>query len=72
MILTVEATIDGRGRVSLLEPVALPAVRRAFVTILEESPTSQYDCAIISEAALAVDWNRMEEDEAWLHLQPAA
>jgi len=25
---------------------------------------------MLSEAALA-DWNRLEEDEAWVHLQPA-
>jgi len=24
----------------------------------------------LSEAALAEDWNRPEEDEAWAHLQP--
>jgi len=25
---------------------------------------------MLSEAALS-DWNRLEEDEAWVHLQPA-
>jgi len=26
---------------------------------------------LLSEAALAEDWNRAEEDAAWAHLQPA-
>jgi hypothetical protein len=26
---------------------------------------------LLSEAVLAEDWNRPEEDEAWAHLQPA-
>jgi hypothetical protein len=27
------------------------------------------DCAILSEDSLAVDWNKPEEDAAWIHLQ---
>jgi len=27
------------------------------------------DAALLSEAALAEDWNRAEEDAAWAHLQ---
>lgn len=70
MIRTVEAVIDERGNVRLLEPVQLPAVRRALVTILEERPVRGIaESALLSEAALAEDWNRPEEDEAWSHLQ---
>ncbi len=29
------------------------------------------ETALLSEAALAEDWNRPEEDKAWAHLQPA-
>jgi hypothetical protein len=73
MIRTVEATIDEHGAVRLLDPVELPAPRRALVTILEEEPTDDpNEPALLSEAALAQDWNRPEEDEAWSHLQPAA
>jgi len=43
--------------------------RRALVTILDEEAVS--DTAILSEAALAEDWDRPEEDAAWAHLQPA-
>jgi hypothetical protein len=45
MIQTVEATIDEKGRVNLLEPVRLPFTRRALVTILEEGPAVDADLA---------------------------
>ena len=67
---TVEAVIETNGKVRLVEPVQLPSPRRALVTILEEAPTV-HDAALLSEAALAEDWNRAEEDEAWAYLQPA-
>ena len=35
---TIEATIDEKGNVLLQTPIQLPAVRRAFVVILEEKP----------------------------------
>ena len=66
---TVEAVIDPDGHVRLVEPVSLPYPRRALVTILEEPP-SVSDAALLSEAALAQDWDRPEEDAAWAHLQP--
>lgn len=71
MIQTVEALIDENGSVSLLEEVHLPVARRALVTILEQPATDKTETALLSEAALAADWNRPEEDEAWSHLQPA-
>ncbi|MEK7408571.1 MAG: hypothetical protein AAB225_26160 [Acidobacteriota bacterium] len=72
MIRTVEAVIDERGNVRLLEPVHLPSARRALVTILEPGPTAgASESALLSEAALADDWNRPEEDEAWSHLREA-
>jgi hypothetical protein len=71
MIRTVEAVIDSRGMIRLLEPVLLSDTRRALVTILDEEPASAHETALLSEAALAEDWNRPEEDAAWAHLQPA-
>lgn len=68
MVRTVEAVIDPRGNVRLLEPVELPGVRRAFVMILEDASTN--DTALLSERALAKDWDKPEEDAAWSHLQP--
>ena len=69
MIRTIEATIDERGTVLLQEPIVLSAPHRALVTILEEEPYFS-ETALLSEAALAEDWNRPEEDAAWSHLQP--
>ncbi len=70
MIRTVEAIIDEHGSVRLLEAVKLPAARRALVTILDDEPRLQVaETALLSEAALAEDWNRPEEDEAWSYLQ---
>ncbi len=66
---TVEAVIEPNGEVRLIEPVQVTSPRRALVTILEEAPWVS-DAALLSEAALAEDWNRPEEDAAWAHLQP--
>ena len=71
MIRTIEATIDKDGRGHLSEPVQLPKARRTIVTILEEEPRIIPSAALLSEEALAKDWNRPEEDEAWSHLNPA-
>ncbi len=69
---TLEAIIDEQGNVRLLEPVSLPSEHRALVTILEdEAILHVHETALLSEAALAEDWNRPEEEEAWSHLQPA-
>ena len=70
MIKTFEAVIDEKGQIRLLESINLPAARRALVTILEEPPANISETALLSEQALAEDWNRPEEDAAWLHLQP--
>lgn len=70
MIQTLEATIDERGNVRLLQPTHLPTMRRALVVVLEETPIAAIsETALLSERALAVDWNRPEEDAAWSHLQ---
>jgi hypothetical protein len=72
MIQTLEAVIDEHGTVRLLENVRLPAARRALVTILEDEPiTHPAETALLSEVALAEDWNRPEEDAAWAHFQEA-
>ena len=70
MIQTVEAVVDAAGRVHLLGEVHVPSPRRALVMVLEEPPAVPGETALLAEAALAVDWNRPEEDAAWSHLQP--
>ena len=67
---TIEAIIDKEGHVRLLEAISLSSSKRALVTILEdEEDYDSRDVMLASEAALAMDWNRPEEDEAWSHLQ---
>lgn len=69
MIRTLEAVIDEQGGVRLLEPVQLATARRALVTVLEESPLADVpENALLSESALARDWDRPEEDAAWSYL----
>lgn len=63
---TIEAIIDEHGAVRLLEPVHLRAPRRAIVTILENE---SFETALLSEQALAEDWNRPEENAAWVRFQ---
>jgi hypothetical protein len=71
MIQTVEAIVDEKGAVRLLEPVHLDRRHRALLTILTDDPGDGPENALLSEAALARDWNRPEEEEAWSHLQQA-
>ena len=70
MIKTVEAVIDDQGNVHLLESVEIESARRALVLILDEPMGLLNEAALLSERALAQDWNRPEEDAAWSHLQP--
>ena len=69
MIQTIEAIVDERGEVRLLEPLHLDRSHRALVTILADEPADAHETALLSEASLAEDWNRPEEDAAWSHLQ---
>lgn len=71
MIQTVEAVVDADGRVRLLADVHIVGPRRALVTVLEEPAAVPGEAALLAEAALAVDWNRPEEDAAWAHLLSA-
>ncbi len=72
MIRTIEAVIDEKGNVRLLEPFMPGAVRRVLVTVLDEAPASTLsESALLSERSLSEDWNRPEEDEAWAYLQSA-
>ena len=57
MIRTIEAIVDEQGNVRLLDSIHLPTARRALVTILDE-PAHINETALLSEAALAEDWNR--------------
>jgi len=53
----------------LAEDLKLTAARKTPVTILEDAPATGVPVtALLSEQALAKDWDRPEEDEAWSHL----
>lgn len=72
MIQTFEAVIDQNGNAPLLEAVKLNTAKRALVSVLEEEPlVAISETALLSEQALAEDWSRPEEAEAWSHLQSA-
>jgi len=71
MVRTIEAATDEEGRIWLSGPPGQGRIRRVLVTILDEPPTMPCDAAALSEATLADDWLRPEEDEAWSHLQQA-
>ncbi len=72
MVHTIEGVLELDGSVRLLQPIQTTSPRRALVMILEESSAAlPSETAILSERALATDWNRAEEDAAWSHLLPA-
>ena len=68
---TVEAVIDEAGNVRILQPIPLQGTRRALLVVLDEPALNVAETALLSEAALAEDWLRPEEDEAWSYLQRA-
>ncbi len=70
MLRTLKGTVDEHGNVRLLEPVKLAAECPVLVTVLDEEPAADVsDITLLSEKALAKDWDRPEEDEAWAYLQ---
>lgn len=66
---TVEAVIESDGRVRLLEEVHVTEPRRAILTILDDGAEEPNLTALLTEPAVAEDWNREDEDAAWEHLQ---
>ena len=68
MLQTIEVEIDASGRIHPLEPMQSLPIGRALLTLLNPPVDEALQLA---EAALAEDWLRPEEDEAWAHLQPA-
>ena len=69
MLRTFKATVDENGNVRLLEPVKLSAECHVLVTVLdEEIRATVAGITLLSESALAEDWDRPEEVEAWAYL----
>lgn len=71
MLTTVEAVLQPDGALRFLEPVHLTASQRVLVTFTEPVDGA-LDGARASQASLATDWLRDEEEAAWAHLQPGA
>ncbi len=68
MFQTIEVEIDASGRIHPLEPVPTLPIGRALLTLLKPSCDEALQLA---EPALAEDWLKPEEEQAWAHLQPA-
>ena len=69
MLQTIEAVIDEKGTIKILENIKLTGKRRVIITILNEEPSEdEINLALLSEASLATDWLRPDEDKAWSHL----
>ena len=66
MLHTIQVEIDANGRVHPLAPSERVPAGRALVVVLESESN---EAALLAEHALAADWLRPEEDEAWAHLQ---
>ena len=72
-MISIRATVDENGEVHLREKIALNGPCEAIVTIIDDERAVLFgETALLSEAALAEDWDSPEEDEAWRHLQSAA
>lgn len=65
---SVRAEIDEEGKVRLLDGLTCSSKKQAVVFVLEEGEEIS-DAALLSESALARDWDRPEEDVAWSHLK---
>jgi hypothetical protein len=73
MYKTIRCFIDENHQVRLLEKMELPAGKNALITILDqEDADSINESAYLSEASLAKDWSRVEEDRAWSSLRAEA
>ena len=70
MVRTLKGMVDKHGNVRLLEPVKLAAECPVLVTVLDKelATAAVSEITRLSEIALAEDWDRPEEDEAWAHL----
>ena len=65
----IEAAVDEKGDIRTKKPVFVPPGSQLLITVLGAPAASE--TALLSEASLAADWNRPEEDAAWAGLEPA-
>lgn len=67
MVQSYEAVIEPDGSIQIDRIIRLEKPHKAIVTILDVPAVEEITS--LSEKALAEDWLRPEEDEAWAHLQ---
>jgi hypothetical protein len=67
MLQTIEVEIDAQGQVHVVGVDTPLPPGRALLTLLKPVANEE---ALLSEAALAQDWLRPEEDAAWAYLRP--
>lgn len=69
MLQSFEAIIDKDGKLRILDSITLPKSRRVIITVLDDDPDDSFlSLALLSEPALAREWDQPEEDKAWSHL----
>ena len=71
MFTTVEAVLQADGALRFLEPVRLHGTQHVLVTFTQAMDEAVSGAAL-SEASLATDWLRDDEDAAWAHLPALA
>ncbi len=64
---TIEVEIDASGRLHPVEPSVRVPPGRALLTMLDSSAK---ETLLLAEPALADEWLKPDEDQAWAHLQP--
>jgi len=72
--LMVEAHVGDDGHLRVDVPTDLPKGYIKAVLVLDDVNSLEshpMETALLSQQALAEDWDRSEEDEAWKHLQSA-
>jgi len=72
--LMVDALVCDDGHLRVDIPTSLPKGYVKAVLVLDDGgalDSHPMESALLSQPALAEDWERAEEDEAWKHLQPA-
>lgn len=67
MTKTIEVEIDDSGTVRPMDPAASLPYGRALLVWQTDTPP---ETMLLSEASLAKDWLRPEEDDAWAYMQP--
>jgi len=70
--LMVEAHVDDDGHLRVDVPTDLPKCHLKAVLVLDDVnhlESHSMETSLLSQHALAEDWERPEEDEAWKHLQ---